>query len=100
MSAPEVSVAPARPRTARLRIRSARLAPLLLLCLSACGGGPPDFAELAPAGSTPDQVRFFCTQESDRAAAFVGFPPDFVAQRLRAANAAFAACMARNNVQP
>jgi hypothetical protein len=79
---------------------SAWLAPLALLLLAACDGGPAAQAATAPPGSTPDQIRFFCTQESDRAAAFVGFPQDFVAARLRAANAAFASCMARHNIRP
>ena len=78
----------------------ARLVPLALVWLAACAGGPVQQTQLAPAGSTPDQIRFFCTQESDRAAAYVGFPPDYVAQRQRAADATFAACMARNHVQP
>ena len=87
-------------RVARVRPASAWFAPLALALLVACDGGPAAQAAMAPAGSTPDQIRFFCTQESDRAAAFVGFPEDFVAARLRAANEAFAACMARHNIRP
>ena len=78
--------------------RIAWLAPLALV--AACAGGPAPPAPMAPPGSTPDQIRFFCTQLSDQAAADVGFPPDYVEARQRAADRTFAACMARHNVRP
>ncbi|HEX7006485.1 MAG TPA: hypothetical protein VF274_05065 [Alphaproteobacteria bacterium] len=76
------------------------LAPVVIAVLAACNDGPAPPPAMAPAGSTPEQIRFFCTQESERAAASVGFPPDYVAARQRAANAAFADCMARHNIRP
>lgn len=82
------------------RIESRVLAPLMVIALVACDGGPAPPPPMAPAGSTPDQVRFFCTQLSEKAATDVGFPPDYIAARQRAADATFAACMARNNVKP
>jgi hypothetical protein len=75
------------------------LAPLVLVGVAACAAEPQP-AETLPAGTDPDKIRFFCTQESDRAAGFVGYPPDYLAQRRRAADDAFAACMARHNVRP
>ena len=81
-------------------LRSIALASLMAIALAACDGGPAPEPPLAPAGSTPEQVRFFCTQLSEKAAVDVGFPPDYIEQRRRAADATFAACMARNNVQP
>ena len=75
-------------------------APVVVAVLAACDDRPAPPPPMAPAGSTPDQIRFFCTQESERAASRVGFPPDYVAARQRAANAAFADCMARHNIRP
>jgi hypothetical protein len=74
--------------------------PLTLVWLASCAGGQAQPPAMAAAGSTAEQIRFFCTQEADRAAGLVGYPPDYVAARQRAANAAFAACMERHNVKP
>jgi len=75
-------------------------APLMLIALAACADGGARPAQTLPPGTDPDKVRLFCTQEGDRAAAWVGYPPDYVARRKLAAEDAFAACMARHNVRP
>lgn len=75
-------------------------APLALVALVACADAGAEPARTLPPGTDPDKIRFFCTQEGDRAAGLVGFPPDYVAKRQRAAEDAFAACMARHNVRP
>jgi hypothetical protein len=55
---------------------------------------------MAPAGSTPDQIRAFCTRLSDEAANWFEVTDDPVGSRQRAANQSFAACMARHNIRP
>jgi hypothetical protein len=80
--------------------RRACLASLALLCLAACDAGPAQQAQTLPAGTDPGKIRFFCTEESDRAAGLVGYPPNYVEERQRAADRAFAACMARHNIRP
>jgi hypothetical protein len=72
----------------------------LSIALAACADAGAQPAQTLPTGADPDKVRVFCTEESDRAAGRVGYPPDYVAQRKRAAEDAFAACMARHNVTP
>ncbi|HVO17133.1 MAG TPA: hypothetical protein VMV26_18070 [Alphaproteobacteria bacterium] len=91
-----------RERSAAHRLGRALLcaAPLALIALAACADAGAEPVQTLPPGTDPDKVRFFCTQEGDRAAGLVGYPPDYVAKRRRAAEDAFAACMARHNVKP
>lgn len=72
------------------------------LALSGCQGEKPAFMSdpMAPPGSTPDQVRAFCTGVADQAANWLQNSEDPIGSRLRASNEAFAACMARHNVRP
>jgi hypothetical protein len=71
--------------------------------LVACdGGAKPRFMTdvMAPAGSTPDQIRAFCTQLGDEAASWNFAGSDPLARSLRARDNTFAACMARHHVTP
>jgi len=55
---------------------------------------------MAPAGSTPEQVRVFCTQLGDEAASWNFAGSDPLARSLRARDNTFAACMARHHITP
>jgi hypothetical protein len=78
--------------------------PLLavLVALAGCTQDKPYFLTdpMAPAGSTPDQIRAFCTRLGDEAADWKEVTDDPVGSRTRAANETFAACMARHNIRP
>ena len=75
---------------------------VLVAALAGCAQDKPYFLTepMAPAGSTPDQIRAFCTRLSDEAANWFEVTEDPVGSRQRAANQSFAACMARHNIRP
>ena len=75
---------------------------LLLAALAACTQDKPYYLTdpLAPPGSTPEQIRAFCTRLGDEAADWNEVSDDPVGSRQRAAYAAFAACMARHDIRP
>ena len=75
---------------------------VLVATLAGCAQDKPYFLTepMAPAGSTPDQIRAFGTRLSDEAANWLEVTEDPVGSRLRAANDSFAACMARHNIRP
>lgn len=64
------------------------------------GGDKPEFLKnpMAPEGSTPEQVRAFCTDIADQAGNWQQNAQDPVGSRMEASNEAFAACMARHDV--
>ncbi|MGE5148050.1 MAG: hypothetical protein ACM3N5_14960, partial [Candidatus Eiseniibacteriota bacterium] len=55
---------------------------------------------MAPPGSTPDQIRFFCTTLGDEAASDNFSGEDPLARSLRVRDRVFADCMARHHVTP
>jgi hypothetical protein len=55
---------------------------------------------MAPAGSTPEQIRAFCTRLGDEAADWNYVSADPTGPSYRARDATFAACMARHNLRP
>jgi hypothetical protein len=74
----------------------------LAVALAGCAQDKPYFLTdpMAPAGSTPDQIRAFCTRLGDEAANWREVTEDLVGSRQRAATQTFAACMARHNIRP
>ena len=52
---------------------------------------------MAPAGSTPEQIRAFCTQLGEEAASWNFVSADPLGPSLRARDQTYAACMARHN---
>jgi hypothetical protein len=93
---------PARATTGVARQIAALVLAGALALLGACGDGKPRYLTdvMAPPGSTPDQIRFFCTQLGDEAANYNFSGEDPVARSLRARDSAFAACMARHHITP
>ena len=81
------------------RRASALLALGVVALLGACDSGKPRFLTdaMAPAGSTPEQIRAFCTTLGDEAADWNFVAGDPLGPSLRARNQTFAACMARHN---
>jgi hypothetical protein len=73
-----------------------------LATLGACSDSRPTYMTdvMAPPGSTPDQIRTFCTKLGDEAASYNFAGSDPLARSLRARDSTFAACMARHNVTP
>jgi hypothetical protein len=73
---------------------------LALAALVACSGDKPRYLAdvMAPPGSTPDQVRAFCTQLGDEAANWNDVAP--LGPSRRARDDAFARCMARHHIAP
>jgi hypothetical protein len=73
-----------------------------LAALGACSADKPRFLTdvMAPPGSTPDQIRTFCTTLGDEAADYNFIGDDPLARSLRARDQAFAACMARHHIAP
>jgi hypothetical protein len=55
---------------------------------------------MAPAGSTPEQIRAFCTKLGEEAADWNYTSADPTGPSNRARDATFAACMARHNLRP
>jgi hypothetical protein len=89
--------------TARLS-RFPRPAPALLalgviVLLAGCAAGKPRYLTdaMAPAGSTPEQIRAFCTQLGEEAADYNFVAGDPLGPSLRARDAAYVACMRRHN---
>ena len=80
--------------------RSCSLGALALL--GACSDSKPHSPTdvMAPPGSTPDQIRFFCTQLGDQAGNYNFTGADPLARSLRARDSTFAACMARHHITP
>jgi predicted small lipoprotein YifL len=78
------------------------LALVLLASLAGCTQDKPYYLTdpMAPPGSTPEQIRAFCTRLSDEAADWNEVSDDPVGSRQRAAYATFGACMARHNIRP
>lgn len=54
---------------------------------------------MAPAGSTPEQIRAFCTRLGDEAADWNYTSADPTGPSYRARDATFAACMARHDLR-
>jgi hypothetical protein len=83
-------------------------APALLLAagvaalLAGCDSEKPRFLTdaMAPPGSTPEQIRAFCTQLGDEAADWNQVGGDPIGPSLRAARDTFARCMARHHLNP
>jgi hypothetical protein len=83
-------------------------APALLLAagvaalLAGCDTAKPRFMTdvMAPSGSTPEQIRAFCTQLGDEAANWNQVAGDPIGPSLRARNETFARCMARHQLTP
>ena len=92
--------------TSRLpRIATTLAALLVVALLGACnagGGNQPRYLTdpMAPPGSTPEQIRAYCTKLGDEAADYNFVSEDPLGPSLRARNATFAECMARNNQTP
>jgi hypothetical protein len=55
---------------------------------------------MAPAGSTPEQIRAFCTELGQEAANWNFVAAEPLGPSLRARDRTFAACMARHHVTP
>jgi hypothetical protein len=74
----------------------------VLAALAGCDGGKPEYLTnpMAPAGSTPDQVRAFCTRLGDQAANWNYVSQDPSGPSLRARDQTFGSCMARHNIRP
>jgi hypothetical protein len=93
--------------TARVPIGVRRLAAALVVAgalagLAACTGSQPRFLTdpMAPPGSTPEQIRVFCTQLGDEAANWNFVCDDPLARSLRWRDRIFAECMARHHITP
>jgi hypothetical protein len=91
-----------RARTGFSRLPAALILAGALLALGACSGDKPRFLTdvMAPAGSTPEQIRTFCTTLGDEAADYNFLGDDPLARSLRARDQTFAACMARHHIAP
>jgi hypothetical protein len=81
------------------RRASALLALGVVALLGGCDSGKPRFLTdaMAPSGSTPDQIRTFCTQLGDEAGDWNEVAGDPLGPSLRARDQTYAACMARHN---
>jgi hypothetical protein len=88
------------PTTRLLRCAACALA--LCGALAACDTAKPRFLTdpMAPSGSTPEQIRTFCTQLGDEAGDWNQVAGDPIGPVLRARNDTFARCMARHNIKP
>ena len=71
-----------------------------LAALGACSGDKPRYLTdvMAPPGSTPDQIRTFCTTLGDEAAYWNDAAPQGPSRRAR--DDTFARCMARHHITP
>ena len=80
-----------QPRISRLSCRpvSALAALGVVALLGACSAGQPRYMTdaMAPAGSTPDQIRVFCTQLGEEAADYNFVSGDPLGPSLRARDA-------------
>jgi len=76
--------------------------PVAVALLALCDREMPYYLTnpMAPAGSTPEQIRMFCTQLGDQAADWNYTSADPTGPSYRARDATFAACMARHNLRP
>jgi hypothetical protein len=68
----------------------------------ACSETKPRFLTdaMAPPGSTPEQIRAFCTQLGQEASDWNFVAGDPLGPSLRARDQTFAACMARHHITP
>jgi hypothetical protein len=84
------------------RIAAALILAGALATLGACDQDKPRFLTdvMAPAGSTPEQIRTFCTQLGDEAANWNYVSGDPIGPSMRARDRTFAACMARHHITP
>jgi hypothetical protein len=78
------------------------LAAFVAALLAGCDTDKPRFMTdaMAQAGSTPEQVRAFCTRLGDEAADWNQVAGDPIGPSLRASRDVFARCMARHHVAP
>jgi hypothetical protein len=86
-------------RFPRRRRAAALLALGIAALLGGCAEGKPRFLTdaMAPSGSTPEQIRVFCTTLGDEAADWNFVSRDPLGPSLRARDQTYAACMARHN---
>lgn len=73
-----------------------------LALLGACNEGKPRYLTdpMAPPGSTPAQIRVFCTELGQEAGDWNYVSEDPLGPSLRARDKTFAECMARNHQTP
>jgi hypothetical protein len=99
-----------KPANAALRFGGATVAVLLLLGASQSQAEtkmrpgekayPEAYSAMAPAGSTPDQIRQFCTNLATTTADKAFANPAASTQRANAATTIFRNCMQRHNLTP
>ena len=84
----------------RVRAPSLLLAAALAALLAGCDTAKPRFLTdaMAPSGSTPEQIRAFCTELGDEAGDWNQVAGDPIGPSLRAARDTFARCMARHHL--